>query len=133
MLVRRVIDDEIDEDSDPALFRRVGELNEIAQCAVARIDIVIIRHVIAVVFAGRRLERHQPHSRHPEPVQIIKPPHQAFEIPHPIPVRVHVRADGEAIDDRVFVPKIVDHYAAKCNSAEPVSQSAPFLATGHFS
>ena len=89
-----MIYDQIDEDPDPALFCAMGKLDEIAERAVARIDIVIIRHIIAVVFAGRRLERHQPHGRHPEPVQIIEPPHQSFEIPHSIPVRVHVGADG---------------------------------------
>src|SRR5262245_14573386 len=48
MLIRRVVDDEIDEHPYSALLRAVGEFDKVADCAVARIDAVIIGHVVAV-------------------------------------------------------------------------------------
>ena len=49
MLVGGVIDHEIDDDADAALLGAVGELDEIAERAVARIDAVVVRNVVAVV------------------------------------------------------------------------------------
>jgi hypothetical protein len=85
------------------------ELDEIAKSAIARIDAVIVRDVIAVVLAGRRLKRHQPDRGDAKPVQIIESPQQAFEIAHSVSARVHIGANGEAVDDTVLVPEIVDH------------------------
>ena len=42
MLVRGVVDDEIDEHADAALLGAVGELDEVAEGAVARIDAVVV-------------------------------------------------------------------------------------------
>jgi hypothetical protein len=42
-------------------------------------------------------------------MQVIQAPHQALEIADAVAVGVHIGADGEAIDDRVLVPEIVDH------------------------
>ena len=87
----------------------MGELGEVAERAVARIDVVVIGDVVAVVAAGRRLERHQPDRRDAEALQVIEPSHQALEIADAVAVRIHESADGQAIDDRVLVPEVVDH------------------------
>src|SRR5262249_15815009 len=58
MLVRRVVDDEVDKNTYAALLRAMGEFDKIADCAVARIDAVIIGYVIAVVAMRRDLEGH---------------------------------------------------------------------------
>ena len=42
-------------------------------------------------------------------MQIVEPSQQALEITHPVAVGVHICADGEAIDDAVLVPKVIDH------------------------
>ena len=52
MLVGGVVDDEIDDDADAALLAAMGELDEIAERAVARIDAVIVGDVVAVVAPG---------------------------------------------------------------------------------
>ena len=49
MLVGGVVDDEIDDDADAALLGAVGELDEVAERAVARIDAVVVGDVVAVV------------------------------------------------------------------------------------
>ena len=112
MLVGGVVDDEVDDDADAALLAAMGELDEVAERAVARIDAVVVGDVVAVVAAGRGLERHQPDRGDAEPVQIVEPPQQALEIADAVAVGVHVGADGEAIDDAVLVPEVVDHKAA---------------------
>ena len=112
MLVRGVVDDEIDDDADAALLAAMGEFDEVAERAVARIDAVIVRDVVAVVPAGRRLERHQPDRGDAEPVQIVQPPQQALEIADAVAVGIHIGADGQAIDHAVLVPEVVDHGAA---------------------
>src|SRR6516164_8938836 len=111
--VRGVIDDEVDDHADAPLLAAMRELDEIAESAITRIDAVIVRDVVAVVLAGRRLKRHQPDRGDAEPVQIIESPLQALEIAHSVPVRVHIGANGEAVDDTVFVPEIVDHRAGR--------------------
>jgi hypothetical protein len=109
MLVRGVVDDEVDQHADAALLGGVGEFDEIAEGPVGRIDPVVIRDVVAVVLSRRGLERHQPDRGDPEPVQIIEPAHQALEIAYAVRIGVHVGANREAVDDRVLVPEILDH------------------------
>ena len=112
MLVGGVVDDEIDDDANAALFAAMGELDEIAERAVAGIDTVVVGDIVAIVAAGRGLERHQPDRGDAEAVQIIEPAQQALEIADAIAVGVHIGADGQAIDDGVLVPEIVDHARA---------------------
>ena len=97
----------------PRCFGAVGELDEIAERAVAGIDAVIVGNVVAVIALGGDLERHQPDGRDAQAVQIVQAAHQPLEIADAVSVRIHVGSDGEAIDHRVFVPKIVDHPAAR--------------------
>ena len=49
MFVRGVIDHEIDQHADPALFRGMGEFDKIPERAIARIHTVIVGNVVAVV------------------------------------------------------------------------------------
>src|SRR5436190_17588656 len=100
---------QIDQDTDAALFCAVSKLDEIAQRAVSRIDIVIIGDVVTAVLARRRLKRHQPDRGHAESMQVIEATHESCEITDPIAVSVHVSVYRQAVDHRVLVPKIIDH------------------------
>ena len=51
VLVGGVVDDEVDDHADAALLGRVGELDEVAERAVARVDAVVVGDVVAVVAA----------------------------------------------------------------------------------
>ena len=75
MLVRGVVHDQIDQNTNAALFCAVSELNEIAERTVARIDIVIVGNIVAVVPARRSLKRHQPDRRYAQSMQIIEAAH----------------------------------------------------------
>jgi hypothetical protein len=104
-----MVDHEIDQHPHAALLRAVGEFDEVPEGAVARVDGVVVRDVVAVVAAGRLLERHEPHGGDAEPVQVIQPAHQPLEVADAVGVGVHVGADVQAVDDRVLVPEVVDH------------------------
>ena len=103
----------------PRCSAAMGEFDEVAERAVARIDAVIVRDIVTVVLAGRRLERHQPDRGDAEPVQIIEPPQQALEIADAVAIGIHIGADGKAIDHAVLVPEVVDHTPA--TSLQPSS------------
>ncbi|MGY3078449.1 hypothetical protein ACVWZZ_004857 [Bradyrhizobium sp. LM6.10] len=118
MLVRGVVDHEVDDDADAALLAAMGEFDEIAQRAVTGIDAVIVGDVVAVVAARRGLERHQPDRGDAEPVQIIEPTQQSLEIADAVAVGIHIGADGQAIEHAVLVPEIVDHAPQPRCSAE---------------
>ena len=57
-LNRGMVHDEVNEDSDAALFRGMCEINKVSKCAVARVNTVIVRDIVAVVAMRRGLERH---------------------------------------------------------------------------
>src|SRR5262245_7611308 len=62
MLVGGVVHDEVDEDANTALLGAMGEIDEIAKRAVARVDAIVIGHVITIIAMRRRLKRHQPNG-----------------------------------------------------------------------
>ena len=120
MRIRGVIDHKIDDDPHAALPAAMGEFDKVAQAAVARIDAIIVRDVVAVVLAGRRLERHQPDRGDAEALQIIQPAQQPLEITDAVAIGVHIGADGETIENAVLVPKVVDHAEAALVGPPPV-------------
>ncbi len=104
-----MVDHQVDQNAYATLPASVGELHKITQGAVARIDAVVIRDVVAIVAMRRDLKRHQPDRRDAEAVQVIEAAHQAGEIADAVAIGIHVGADRQAVDDRVLVPEIVDH------------------------
>ncbi len=75
MLVGGVVHDQIDQNTNAALFCAVGKLDEIAERTVPRIDIVIVGDVVTIVSARRSLKRHQPNRGHAQSMQIIEAAH----------------------------------------------------------
>src|SRR3954463_16433468 len=109
MRIGCVIDHQIDDHADAALTAAMGELDEVAQSTVPGIDAIIVGDVVAVVLARRWLERHQPDRGDAEALQIIQPAQQSFEVADAVAVGIHISADGQAVENRVLVPEIVDH------------------------
>ncbi len=58
-----MVHDQVDDDPDAPLRRRMREFDEIPEGAVAGVDLVVVRDVIAVVAAGGALKGHQPDRR----------------------------------------------------------------------
>ena len=93
----------------PRCLRGVREFDEIAESAVARVDPVVVRNIVAIVTERGDLKWHQPDGSDAEAMQIIEPAHESLEIPDTVAIGIHVGADRKAIDDRVLVPEIIDH------------------------
>ena len=100
---------EIDQDTQASLSTSLCELDEVSERAVAGIDSVIIGNVVAIVATWRGLERKQPDRRYAEALQVIEATKEALKIADAIGVGIEVGSDGEAIDDCILVPKVVDH------------------------
>src|SRR5689334_17892154 len=111
MPVGRVVDDEIDQHADAAALGLSHELDEVAARAEPRIDAVVVRNVVAVVAARRRLEGREPHRVDAERLEVVEPPAQALEVAAAVAACVEERLDVEAVDDRVLVPEVVNHPA----------------------
>jgi len=104
-----VIHDEIDQDTKASLSTSLGELDKVSERAVTGIDSVIVGNVVAIVATRRGLERKEPDCRYAQALQVIEAAEEASKIANPISVRVEVGSDGQAIDDCIFVPEVVDH------------------------
>ncbi len=83
MLVRRVVDDEIDDDANAALVRLVCELHEVAERAEALVDRGVVADVVAVVLPRGPLERHEPEARDPEAGERVQASGQPLEVAAP--------------------------------------------------
>ena len=119
MLIGRVIDDEIYQHADAALFGLMREVDEVAERAEAGLDLVVVADVVAVVAVGRLLERRQSDAGDAQPLQVVEAAAQALEIADAVAVGIHEGSDVQAVDDRVLVPEVLDHARSMGPSASP--------------
>src|SRR6185437_4691373 len=109
MLIGGVVNDEVDENAHAALIAGVGELDEVTEGAVARIDVVVVGNIVAVVATGRGLEGHEPDGGDAEALEVVEAAHEAAKVADAVAGGVHEGADVKAIEDGVLVPEVVDH------------------------
>src|SRR5207248_6893509 len=109
--VRGVVDDEVDQDANAATVGLVHEFDKVPARAEARIDAEVVGDVVPVVAARRRLERREPDRVDAEALEVVEPPAQPFEVAAAVAVRVDVRLDVDAVDERVLVPEVADYLA----------------------
>ena len=105
VLIRRVVQHQLDDHAQPARVRLREELLEVLQRAVARMDARVVRDVVPVVAERRRIHRLQPQAVHAERREVIELRGQAREITDAVAVAVGERLDVELIEDRVLVPQ----------------------------
>ena len=105
VLIAGVVDDQFRDDPQTARVRFLQEGLKIVQRAVAGVDIVIVRDVVAVVAQRTGIEGQQPDRRDAETLQIVELADESAEVADAIPVAVGERLDVGLIDDRVFVPE----------------------------
>ena len=117
MFVGRVIYDEIDDQANAALLAAVGEFDEIAESAVAGIDVVVVGDVVSIVAKWRRLKRHQPDCGDADSLKVIEAIHQTTKIADTIAIGVHESGNREAVDDGIFVPEVIDQKKSSKTSA----------------
>ena len=88
MLVRRVARHQVNHHFDIARMRFVQQHTKIIQTAKYRINILIIRHVIAKVSHGRREKWRNPNGINAEITEIVHLERNAIQIPDPVTVQV---------------------------------------------
>ena len=97
---------QIHNDADAPLFGPTGELDKIPQITQARIDAVVIHHVVAVVFVGSGVEGHQPEAGNTQAGEVVHALSQTDEIANAVAIAVHVGFYIQAVDDGVFIPEV---------------------------
>ena len=105
MLVRRVVQHKLGDDSNAAPMGFPKERFEIVQRAVGRMDVHVVRDVVPVVLQGRRIKRKKPDCGDAEVLKIIELLSQSCEIADPVVIAVEECADVQFINDRVLVPE----------------------------
>ena len=107
VLVGGVIDDELGDDPQAAPLGLDDEAPEILHGAEIGIDRAVVGDVVAVVAAGRGIERQQPQRGDAEILQIVELLGQPGEIADAVIVAVGEGLDVKLIDDGVLVPELV--------------------------
>ncbi len=107
VLIRRVIEDQLDDHAQPEGVRVLEELGEVLQRAVAGMDARVVRDVVPVVAERRRVHRLQPQAVDAERGEVFELAGQAAEVADAVGVAVGKRLDVQLIEDRVLVPERV--------------------------
>ena len=105
MLIGGVVDDEFDKHLHVALVGSGQEALEVADGAVARVDLGVVGDVVAVVSEWRGKEGKEPEACDAEILQVVEARDEAGEVTDAIAVRILEGADMKFVDDGVFVPK----------------------------
>ena len=104
VLIGGVVHDEVGDDPQPALVRRVEESLEVLNIAVGRMNPVEVRDVVTVVPQRRRIHRQDPQTVHPQLTHVIQLRRQPRKIPDPIAVPIKKRLHMHLIENRVLIP-----------------------------
>jgi hypothetical protein len=100
-----VVNDEIREDANATILCCLGKLHEIAKVTVARVDIVVVANIIAMISARRRKERLQPDTIHVQSNEIVQFARETQEIANTIAVSIRERLQVNRVHDRILMPK----------------------------
>ncbi len=106
VLVGGVVDDQVDDDADAAVVGGADHLDEVAQAAVPRVDAVVVADVVAVVAAGRGVQRGEPETGHPEVHEVVQAVGQTVQVAHAVVVPVGERRDVAVVEDRGLPPQV---------------------------
>ena len=90
VLVRGVVDHQVDHHAQPTLAAGLGEFHKIAQRTEAGIDPVVIGDIVTVVPAGGWLKGHKPQSSSANALQVVKAAHEASKVANTITIGVKV-------------------------------------------
>src|SRR5262249_24753479 len=107
MLIRGVVDDELDDDPQPATAGFAHEPAKVAHRAEVGVDPAIIGDVVTVVAAGARVERLQPKRGDAQLLHVIEALRQSGKIADAVVVAVGERLYMQLVEDGVLVPVYV--------------------------
>ncbi len=105
MLIAGVIDHQLDHHLHAAQMCGIKKCFEVVQCSIRRVDIVVVRDIVAVIAQRRREERQQPDAGYAQVIQIIQLRQQSRKIADAIVVGIGKCTNVKFVDNRIFVPE----------------------------
>ena len=115
VLVGAVVHHQIHEDPQSPGVGALQHLLEELQIPVIRVDVFVIRDVVAEVRVGRGIEGGEPDGVHPQALDIVQLGEHAPEIADPVPVAVAEAAGPDLIDRHFLVPLCPCHGSTSCS------------------
>ena len=97
MLVRRVVDHQVQQDLEAQLMGPVQDLFELIQGPVVRVDIFIVGNIIAVIRIGRWIDGAEPDGVHPQGFYVVQLVINPVEVSDPVAVAVAKAPDPDLI------------------------------------
>ena len=126
MLVGGVVDDQIGDDLQPALMRRVEQRLEVHDGAVVVMDAHEIGDVVPVVLVRRGIHRQQPDAIHAKLPDVVEFLGHAPEVTDAVIVGIEERLDGRFVEHRVLEPERIATHRASTGaglSSGPITSS----------
>ena len=109
VLARGVVRDDVDEHLEAERVRVGEERVEVGERAVLRIDVHVVRDVVAVVGPRRGIERGQPEAVDAQVAEVREPRADARQVADPVTVGVGEAPHVDLIDDGVAPPRSLGH------------------------
>ena len=108
-----MIDDKVDDHTNPAFVAGFHQILKILQCAIIRVHRLVIGHIIAMI-RGRRKDRHQPNPADPKVsvgvgitiIEIVELFNDSAEVTNAIPIAILKRADKDFIKNHAVPPSL---------------------------
>src|SRR5262245_35999076 len=107
VLVGRVIEHQLDDHLHSPFVCGVQKTPEVIEGPVARVDVAVVRYVVAVVAKRRWKERKKPEAIDAKSFEIVEFLDEPWEIADAVRVPVAKRLDGQLVDDRALIPQTI--------------------------
>src|SRR5258708_34585276 len=104
-----MVQHQVGDDFNAAPVSAIQKILEIAQCAVIRVNSVIIGDIVAIIFEWGWVGGHNPQAVDAQLLEVIELARQALNISVAIGIAVKKGAYVHLIEDRIFVPEILLH------------------------
>ncbi|MNX75929.1 hypothetical protein D3C86_1074200 [compost metagenome] len=104
VVARRVVEHQVRDDSQVAFLGLLHEALEVVEGPQVRVDVLVVRDVVAVVPQRRGIHGQDPDAVDPQVLDVVEPARQPDEVAQPVPVAVLEGSDRDLVEDGVLVP-----------------------------
>src|SRR4051794_6565548 len=116
MLARGMGRDDVGDHAEVECVRLPDELVEVVERAEKRVDLDVVRDVVPVIRARRRVERRQPEGVDTELFEVLQLLRDAGDVADTVAVRVGKAPHVDLVEDGVAPPRA--HFATSTSSAQ---------------